>query len=152
MSSRKVAPANLGFAQNANIVGRTLYRKNTAVEAIMLNKYYKYIQQVKAAINDENKTAIQALTDSLKLLYDNDDDDDADTGNDTLTLEIFGKILKLLSSSSVNNNEHTSNKDVDSMIIDIWNIIFLCVKEYVENNVTKQEMEQLKPKKQTQKH
>ena len=95
MSTRKVAPAKLGFAQNADIVGRVLHRRNTAVETIF-QKYINYIKEVNDKIN-QNTSAIEALTSSLSLLKKSDED----TSNDIVTIEFFSKILNCLTS---NNN------------------------------------------------
>ena len=102
MTSRKVAP--LRFAQNANIVGRTLYRKNTAVEAIVLKKkYFNYIKEVQAAIN-ENTPVIVALTKCLSTFYgtnDNDNNIDVATDKNKFTIKVFSTLLKTFASSKI---------------------------------------------------
>ena len=117
MSSRKVAPVNLGFAQNANIVGRTLSRKKTAVELIVLKKkYFNYIKEVQAAIN-ENTPAIVALTKCLPTFYgtnDNDNNIDAATDKSKFTIKVFSTLLKTFASSATttttNNNNNNNNQ------------------------------------------
>ena len=147
MSSRKVAPANLGFAQNANIVGRTLYRKNTAVEAIVLKKkkYFNYIKEVQAAIN-ENTPAIVALTKCLPTFYgtnDNDNNIDAATDKSKFTIKVFSTLLKTFASSATtttnnnnNNQDGLNNTKLENIKLEIWNIIFQCVTEFVNRTVT----------------
>ena len=134
MSTRKVAPANLGFAQNADIVGRVLHRRNTAVETIF-QKYINYIKAVNDKIN-QNTSAIEALTSSLSLLKKSDED----TSNDIVTIEFFSKILNCLTSNN-NNNNNNHNNDVELVINDLLNIILQCVNEYVQKNVAKNNIE-----------
>ena len=141
MSTRKVAPANLGFAQNADIVGRVLHRRNTAVETIF-QKYINYIKEVKDKIS-QNKSAIDAVKSSLSLLKKSD----KDTSNDILTIDVFSKILNGLTSNNNNSSSNNNNKDnnhnnnAELVINDLLNIILQCVNEYVQKKVTKNDIE-----------